>query len=377
MGVKSTLLDRATEQSRFSPTANKPKGLRSRAYVPGAQACEGNIVGRWPTGQIAGWDCIAERIFGYASAEILNRHISILAPEDRREEWPWIMELVKKGKVIEGLETVRLKKDGTRIPVLLRIAPVFGTEGEIIGASATVKEANGTSISNTQALGKLAGGVAHDFNNVLGAVLGYAQLLLRTSSNKDRRAYLSQIFQAGKQGELLTRQLRALGHGCATDMEVVDLNGPVREFLELTRRTLGAGIEMAMELDARPCLVLTDRILIGDVLTILTSHSREAMPKGGRLTVATAFVSGAELPPILRQGSYVRLSVGDNGPGMNEEARSHVFDPFFFPENHRGGKPGFGLAAVYGMVKQLGGFIFVESEPDCGTAFHMYFPQAV
>jgi len=230
-----------------------------------------------------------------------------------------------------------------------------------------------------EAVGLLAGGVAHDFNNMLTVMNGYSAFLLESlRPGEPEHEYALGILEAGERAADLTRQLLAFGRKSMLRPEVLNLNDIVTEAGRLLRRLIGEDIELDVKLDPSLCGVEVDRSQIHQVLMNLSANARDAMPDGGKLTIATAKVvlhrplvdSHVEIPP----GRYAGLLVRDAGQGMDEATRQRVFEPFFTTKE-QGKGTGLGLASVYGIVRQSGGFITVESSIGRGATFQIYLPE--
>ena len=232
-----------------------------------------------------------------------------------------------------------------------------------------------------EALGQLAGGVAHDFNNMLTAILGYTELLAdQIGPDKPIGADLRQIKAAADRATVLTRQLLAFSRKQVLAVTPTDLTEVVRSLDSLLRRVLGAHVRIDLDLsDALPH-VMADAAQLEHLLINLAVNARDAMPQGGVIAIATRQVEigeGQAFPDTPRQdlkaGSYAALSVTDEGVGMSRDVRDKIFEPFFTTKE-RGRGTGLGLAAVYGTVKQLGGHIDVDSHPGKGSRFTIYLP---
>jgi signal transduction histidine kinase len=231
-----------------------------------------------------------------------------------------------------------------------------------------------------EAVGRLAGGVAHDFNNLLTAILGYCNLMLDDVPKEDPlRTDLEEIRRAGQRAAALTQQLLAFSRRQMLQPQLVDMSGLVQQLEKMLRRLIGDDIELETRLAAGLDAVNVDPASVEQVLVNLALNARDAMPRGGRLTIETAGVQldagHADSHPAMAAGRYVMLAVADSGRGMDESTRSHVFEPFFTTKP-QGQGDGLGLATVYGIVKQSGGYIWVFSEPERGTTFKVYFPPA-
>ncbi|HEX5003779.1 MAG TPA: PAS domain S-box protein [Gemmatimonadales bacterium] len=227
-----------------------------------------------------------------------------------------------------------------------------------------------------EAVGQLAGGIAHDFNNVLTAILSTSELILLELGPSDpHREDLEEIKRSANRAAALTRQLLAYSRRQVLQPKVTDLNGVVANVDRMLRRLLGEQVTLAQSLEPALGRVRADRGQVEQILVNLAVNACDAMPDGGRLTIATANVDGipGDAGPVV-EGPYVTLSVSDTGVGMDEATRSRVFEPFFTTKS-RGQGTGLGLATVYGIVRQSGGVIRVTSEPGAGSTFRIYLPR--
>jgi two-component system, cell cycle sensor histidine kinase and response regulator CckA len=231
-----------------------------------------------------------------------------------------------------------------------------------------------------EAVGRLAGGVAHDFNNVLTAIFGYTDLLLEQFTEDDvRRADVEEIRKSAERAATLTRQLLAFSRKQVMQPRELDLNAVIWSLEKLLARLVGEDMQLRLDLQADLHTVRADPGQIEQVLMNLAANARDAMPEGGTLRIATANVSVDEerlLRPGLKAGDYATLSVRDQGTGMPTDVRAHIFEPFFTTKD-QGKGTGLGLATVYGIVKQSGGGIYVESEAGQGTTFVIYLPRVI
>ena len=228
-----------------------------------------------------------------------------------------------------------------------------------------------------EAVGRLAGGVAHDFNNLLTAIIGYAALLqTRLKEDPAAREQAELILQAGEQAAGLTRQLLAFSRKQVLHPRLIDLNAVICNLQRLLQRIIGEHIEISTEPRATAGCVRADPGQIEQVVVNLGVNARDAMPHGGRLIIRTvdAELDGSNLELDLPEGRYLALEVTDHGEGMDAETRQRIFEPFFTTKGPGKGT-GLGLATVYGIVKQSGGAIAVESEPGRGTTFRIFLPH--
>jgi signal transduction histidine kinase len=230
-----------------------------------------------------------------------------------------------------------------------------------------------------EAIGRLAGGIAHDFNNMLSVILGYSEITLESLSQSDPvRSDLEEIRRAAQRSKELTRQLLAFSRKQILEPKVIDLNQTLLGMEKMLRRLLGEGIELGMITHKRIGDVKADPSQLEQVVMNLAVNARDAMPKGGKLTIETSDVElGAEYAREHAEvipGWYVLLAVTDDGVGIPSSDWTRIFDPFFTTKP-KGVGTGLGLSTVLGIVRQSGGHIWVYSEPERGTTFKVYFPR--
>jgi two-component system cell cycle sensor histidine kinase/response regulator CckA len=226
-----------------------------------------------------------------------------------------------------------------------------------------------------ETVGHLAGGIAHEFNNLLTVVLGRCALLLDPLPSDDPvRRGIESIQKAAERAALLTRQLLAFSRRQALQPTALDVNAVVTDLLPMCRSLLGETITLTALRDVAPAFVRADRTQFEQVIINLVVNARDAMPQGGELTIRTA-TADLDAHPDLAPGPYVLLAVTDTGHGMTEEIRARVFDPFFTTKGVGEGT-GLGLSMAYGIVAQHGGTMAVESEEGHGSTFTMYLPRA-
>ncbi|HXF96088.1 MAG TPA: PAS domain S-box protein [Gemmatimonadales bacterium] len=294
----------------------------------------------------------------------------------------------RRTQSLRNVETRWKRKDGTPIWVRLNGRGVWDAEGnlegfEVIVEDVTERRALEDQLRLTQrleAVGRLAGGVAHDFGNLITAIVGYCDLVLRALAPDDpRRADIEEIRKTAQRGGTLTRQLLAYSRRQVLAPQVLDLHEVLADMGNLLRQALGEDVRLVAASQPGVAVVRADRGGLEQVLMNLALNARDAMPRGGRLTLEISRVTldaaygrlHANLPP----GDYALLAVSDTGIGMDAETRSHAFEPFFTTKP-LGQGTGLGLATVYGIVKQSGGYIWVYSEPGLGTTFKIYLPLA-
>jgi two-component system cell cycle sensor histidine kinase/response regulator CckA len=230
-----------------------------------------------------------------------------------------------------------------------------------------------------EAVGRLSGGIAHDFNNLLGVIIGYSQVLKRAlGPTSPLTEHATEIEKAGERAAALTRQLLAFSRQQILTPTVLNLNDLVADMQKMLPRLIGEDIAVTIALDPSLRSVRADRNQIEQVILNLAVNSRDAMPEGGGLRIDTSNVRldelYARLHPGAKPGDYVRLAVTDSGSGMDSETLAHIFEPFFTTKEIGKGT-GLGLATVYGVVKQSGGYVWVDSEPGKGASFQVFLPR--
>jgi signal transduction histidine kinase/CheY-like chemotaxis protein len=277
-----------------------------------------------------------------------------------------------------------IRKDGRRVPVLLGAASFEDSpdEGVCFVLDLTERkqlEAQFHQSQKMEVIGQLAGGVAHDFNNILAVIQGYSDLLKTDGSLSPAQSdYSGQIGMAAQRGAALTRQLLLLGQKETMQPRDIDLNQSINDVTKLLRRTLGENIELQFKFAMVPVFIHADAGMMDQILINLTVNSRDAMHGGGKLSIETSAVefdalSAAQSPPA-RPGSFACLSVRDNGCGIAPEVLPRIFEPFFTTKG-TGKGTGLGLATVFRIVQQHQGWINVHSEGGNGTTFKIYLPR--
>ncbi|NLH47597.1 MAG: PAS domain S-box protein [Myxococcales bacterium] len=229
-----------------------------------------------------------------------------------------------------------------------------------------------------EAVGRLAGGVAHDFNNLLTGIHGYAEIALKSLHGSDPlRLEIEEIQRAAERASFLTQQLLAFSRKQMINPQPLDLNELIGHSIRMLERVIGEDVRLIFEPGDLQGSVKADAHQLDQILINLAVNARDAMPNGGRLTIATAPLTLSEeechANPEARPGRFILLTVRDTGTGMSPEVMEHLFEPFFTTKSKDKGT-GLGLATIYGIVKQNQGWILVESAPGAGTAFHLYFP---
>jgi PAS domain S-box-containing protein len=328
-----------------------------------------------------------ERLTGYGLEELRGRPSTALYGSDAAV--PFLtgdMQGADGDQLPHAFETEVIRKDGVRAPVELSMAHLVH-EGTIIGYVGVARdiaerkhlEEQLRQAQKMEAIGRLAGGVAHDFNNLLMVIAGYSDMLRRRlNSGHPLYKAAGEIQGAIDKAAGLTRQLLAFGRRQTLQPRVLDLNAVVAEIGAMLRRLIGENIQLVLQLEPALGHVNADPSQLEQVLLNLAINARDAMPRGGMLTIETANIDWHEAsmypPNATPPRRYVMLAVGDTGYGMDAETQAHIFEPFFTTKGPGMGT-GLGLATVYGIITQSGGAIEVHSTPGQGSTFRIYLPQ--
>ena len=337
-------------------------------------------------GIVRSWNPAAERLFGWTAEEVIGRPLPAVHGE--ADEFRGTQRRVMQGEPVTAVEVIRKKKDGTPVTVNLVAAPLHEADGRITGILGLIEDVTGVKrleqqffhAQKLEAVGRLAGGIAHDFNNLLTVITSCSDLLLEDLGADDpKREDVAQIRKASESAAALTRQLLAFSRQQVLQPQILDLNETVAGTEKLLKRVIGEDIQLGTVLAPDLGMAIVDPGQVEQIIMNLAVNARDAMPGGGRLTIATANTDMDEAyvqnHPPARAGRYVMLAVSDTGTGMDASTQAHIFEPFFTTKPFGKGT-GLGLATVYGIVKQSGGFIWVYSEPGHGTTFKIYFPWA-
>jgi PAS domain S-box-containing protein len=327
---------------------------------------------------------------GYSADELARLHLWDVDPDFPPDRWATQWRTMRE-QGQRTFETRYRRKDGTLFPVEVSACHLSfpGFEHHVAyvrdvsahHAEAAQREKLAAQLHQAQKLesiGRLAGGVAHDFNNMLSVILGYAELLVSNAAlDESTRADLGEIVRAAERSRELTSQLLAFSRKQATRPRLLHLDEEVRGLVKALERLIGEDIAVkVVPPDGPPWSVRIDPSQVQQVLMNLAANARDAMPRGGSLTIETANVTVDAPPTGAAPGPYVRLTVTDTGEGIDAETLEHVFEPFFTTKPPGQGT-GLGLATVYGIVEQNGGFVDVSSEPGRGTRFRLWFPAVL
>lgn len=325
------------------------------------------------------------RMFGFASPqELKGTNISALFPS--QEQHQRFFEQLKTKHQLASYEQEYRRKDGSALPATVNAIGTFDQHEELIEISGFLideterkrTEKHLLQAQKMEAIGRLAGGIAHDFNNLLGVILGSSSLILENEHTPSPfRREVQDILDASRHAASLTRQLLAFSRKQVLQPTLLNLNHVIQDVDMILRRLIGEDIEIRTVLAPDLAFVKTDSSQIEQVILNLCVNARDAMPKGGSITIETTNVTAdavfaAQHIPM-QPGRYARLSVSDTGTGMDKTTLSHIFEPFFTTKSPEKGT-GLGLSTVYGIVKQSGGYISAYSEPNQGTTIFIYLP---
>jgi two-component system NtrC family sensor kinase len=339
-------------------------------------------------GKIAYWNIAAEKMFGYDDSEMMGKDLdTVIPPQYKDAHKKGFARFAETGvgpMIGKIYEVSAIRKDGLEFPIELSISGLL-LKGKWNSAG-VVRDITGRRNLETQlrqaqkmeAIGTLAGGVAHDFNNILTAIIGFASLLTMKMAKSDPLLHeVNQILDAADRATTLTQSLLAFSRKTPIDTKPVNLNDIINKVEKLLVRLLREDIELKSMLAAEELTVMADPGQIEQVLINLVTNARDAMPKGGQLRISTEILEldqefirahGYGTP-----GRYASLICSDNGSGMDKETAQRIFEPFFTTKE-TGKGTGLGLAIVYGIVQQHKGYINCYSEPGKGTTFRMYMP---
>jgi PAS domain S-box-containing protein len=328
-----------------------------------------------------------EKTSGHTRAEALGQNPRIAkSGQHDAEFYRRMWEVLGRGEVWSGHFTNR-RKDGKIYDEEATISPIRDAAGKIVSYVAVKRdvtremqlEAQFHQAQKMEAVGQLAGGVAHDFNNILGVIIGYGELIAEDlEPDSPLRKYAEEIRQAAERAKGLTQQLLIFSRKQKVQQVVLDLNETVKNLEKMLRRLIGENIEMTVVPGSEIGRIKADTGYIGQVLMNLTVNARDAMPHGGKLTITTGNVTLDENCTRTHQGvlpgSYVTLTVSDTGTGMTPEVKARIFEALFTTKP-AGKGTGLGLATCHSIVQQSGGHIEVDTEVGKGTTFKIYFPR--
>jgi len=331
------------------------------------------------------------RMFGYDTPAELIREVTHIGRQLYVDpnEWARFHVLLNQNNVVMNFETKVRHRDGRIIWISEQaraVRDVFGviTFFEGFVQNITDRQEAEEKLMRAQkmeAIGHFAGGVAHDFNNIITVISGVSELIRdELPENPAVRDYIQEIQRATQQAALLTRQLLALGRKQIMEVKVFDVNELIANIEKMLFRVLGEDVELKTRASGKKNLIKADPGQIEQVLLNLVVNARDAMPGGGKLTIETSTVTMDSISAAThlnaRAGPYERISVSDSGSGMTQEVLAHIFEPFFTTKEVGKGT-GLGLATSFGIIKQSGGFITVSTEPRIGSTFHVHLPSVL
>lgn len=368
-------------------------GGRLALYAAAVEFSDDAILTKDLDGTITSWNPAAERLYGYSAQAAVGQSIELIVPEERQGELRSIIGRLSAGERVEQVETLRRRVDGEQIEVSLTVSPVLDAAGEVVGASSIERDVSERrraeaelarrtedlrEAQKMEAIGRLGGGVAHDFNNILTVIAGASHLLRARLAGRDEELELVQeVSDSAKQAAELTAQLLAFGRRAEVTREVLMPNDLLSDNASMLTRLIGSDIKFVLDLDPRLGSVSADPTQFQQVIMNLAINARDAMPTGGTLTIATSEVELREPPrgsEDAEPGRFVRIDVTDDGVGMDAEQASRIFEPFYTTKEEGKGT-GLGLATSHGIVAQHGGGLSVRSEPGEGTTFSILLPR--
>jgi len=320
---------------------------------------------------------------GYTREEHLALSVPEIDPRVAERSWEKTRDEVRRlGSSVSEREHRR--KDGSLFPVEVNASYISLERDYVLAVVRDITEKKRLEeelreAQKLEAVGRLAGGVAHDFNNMLGIVMGYGELVLKLAgSDVKLRSRMEQILKAAERCAFLTRQLLAFSRKQLLQPRILDLNAVISQMDEMLRGFIGEDVALVTTLAPGLGRVEADQGQLQQVIINLAVNARDAMPDGGQLRIETSNVDADEEYTtrfrLLKPGHYVRLVMTDTGLGMDADTQAHIFEPFFTTKE-QGKGTGLGLSSVYGIVQQSGGSIYVHSEVGVGTSFSLYLPQ--
>ncbi|WP_238010674.1 PAS domain S-box protein [Dactylosporangium sp. AC04546] len=419
------------EQRRLAEAGERERSARATLAAV-VDATTDAVIGVSLDGAITAWNRGAERLFGYTADEVLGRPAALLADDGDEGQQAGVIARIAAGARDLEYEARRVRKDGTVLEVAVSLAPIEDATGALVGMAAVARDITAAKEATArrraveerthqaqrmESLGKLAGGVAHDFNNILAIIANYTDFASEAVEALERepaadavgpkgaavggagaaggagagvggsgragrgaavQADLEQVRVATRRAMNLTRQLLTFTRADAVQPQDVDLDSVLAEVQAMLSRTIGGHINLVTVPAGEPLVVHADPGQLQQVLLNLAINARDAMPDGGTLVMeagaATLDGDVADVRPELAAGEYARLAVSDTGEGMPKEVAERIFEPFFTTKP-RGQGTGLGLATVYGIVAEAGGGIHVYTEPQIGTTFRVYLPR--
>jgi PAS domain S-box-containing protein len=381
--VARDVTERRAEQERLRA---------SEAYKTAVhEASMDAIVAITADGAILDFNAAAERAYGYRAEQVVGVSFAEVAvPPDQRAAFQ--ANLARWGKaeprIVEArTEHVGLRADGSRFPLELTVARLDGGRAAYAAFIRDLTDAKRgdeerrsledqlRQAQKMEAVGRLAGNIAHDLNDLLGAIAGFSDVAASVQAVGPARERLEKVKRATERAVALVDRLLAFGRRQRLSPKTLDVNALIGELEHIVVGLMRDDVSLNLALDDRAALVKADPAQLQQALVNVVMNAREAMPVGGRLRITTANVDleTASVPPGAAPGPYVHITIEDNGVGMSREVASHAFEPFFTTKESSGAS-GLGLSTVYGIITQSGGFVRLESAPNRGTLVHLYLP---
>lgn len=345
------------------------------------------IIAMDPQLRVTLWSRAAEEIYGWTEDEILGKPLPFL-PDFRREDAVRHIHRVLGGVTVRHLDVTHVRKDGSPVEVRLSAAPIRSTTGKS-GVAAVIMdmteirrvEARLRQAERMESIGRLAGGVAHDFNNMLTAIRGHADLLRMADLSGEDEESVEDIVEAVQRAESVTRQLLAYSRRQHQEARPVHPSEAIRDMTGLLQRLLEDRVSLRFELDEDAGPVLADPAQLDQIVMNLVLNARDSMPDGGEIRITCTQIGSHDIlladleddEEADQETDFVQIAVSDEGQGVPPEIRDRIFEPFFSTKSPGQGT-GLGLATVYGLVHQSGGTIRLESEVGVGSTFHIYLP---
>lgn len=363
---------------------------KRNAYLSAAaDAASDAVIGTDLDGRIALWSGGAERCFGYTPAEALGLHASMLAPPGEAVEFERMLVDVRSGGRVRRYETAWLSRTGRRVEVEVTAAPAYGECGQMLGVSIVARDISERRRAEQQllhaerveSLGQIAGGVAHDFNNLATAIIGYAELgLAQLGTETTAREDFVHVRETAERAACLAQRLLAYARRRPIQPEAVDVNLVIDGARDLLSRLAGGRTELCVRIAPQPLPARIDASELEQVVVNLVLNARDALSAdGGAIRVETSLsVLNDEVvvddDTVLPRGEYVTLTVADNGHGIDSAVKHRIFEPFFTTRCEDGGT-GIGLASCRRIARRAGGGVSVESTAGQGAAFRVLIPR--
>ncbi len=359
--------------------------LRSTHLANIVASSDDAIIGQHLNSTISSWNRGAQKIFGFTADEMVGSSITRLIPDDRQQEEDQLISTVSFGGSLEHFETKRLTKDGRLIDVSVTASPVRDAANAVIGVSMVARDISERKkldqhflrAQRMESIGTLAGGIAHDLNNVLGPIMLSLELLKMSFPDAESQELIGIIEGSARHGSDMVRQLLSFARGLEGQRLEIDVADLVRDIEKITKDTFLKHVEIRTSLPPELWRVVGDRTQLHQVLLNLCVNARDAMPGGGTLAIEAENIAidahYAGVNPDAKAGLYVALRVEDSGTGIRPDVLERIFDPFFTTKEVGKGT-GLGLSTSMAIVKAHGGFMRASSEPGRGSTFNVYIP---